>query len=54
MKLAIKILSYALGGIMLLGTSALAADYELDVWTLILFIIIEVQVILTLIYIEKR
>jgi hypothetical protein len=50
MKLALRISSYFLGSIMLLGVIILAYDNELDGGTFIGFLIIEIQSILTLIY----
>jgi len=54
MKLAVRILSYTVGAIMLIGAVSLASDGDLDVYTLIAFMIMESQVILTLIYINDK
>ena len=54
MKLAVRILSYTVGAIMLMGAVSLASDGDLDVYTLIAFMIMESQVILTLIYINDK
>ena len=54
MKLAVRILSYTVGAIMLIGVMSLTSDGDLDVYTLIAFMIMESQVILTLIYINDK
>lgn len=52
MKLAVKILSYTLGIIMLVGSLALAIDGELDGYTFFMLALVMAQTISTLVYIK--
>ena len=54
MKTAIKILSYSLAIILGIGLLSLAAENDLDFYTLLTCLIVEAQCILVLIYIEKK
>lgn len=51
MKLAVKIVSYVLGLLMGLGVLVLANEGGLDGNTFFAFVLIEAQVILTLVYV---
>ena len=54
METAIKVLSYTLAIIMGIGLFALAADNDLGFYDLFAGLLIEVQCILTLIYINSK
>ena len=54
MKLALRIISYALGSIMLLGMLLVASDNELDAETLFVGILIITQSVLAIIYTYKK
>ena len=54
MKTAVKVLSYTLSIICLIGAFALIADHELDAYSFLAFLLIGAQCVLTLIYIEKK
>ena len=53
MKLALRILSYTLGGLTLIGMFSMASDYHLDVYELIAGLIVLAQVTVAIIYTYK-
>lgn len=54
MKLAITIICYTMAFLMFLGCAGLAAEGTLDFVTLLSFVLVEAQSILTLIYISDK
>jgi len=54
MRKAIQIVSYFLAGITTIGVLALAVDNELDIYSLVGWLIITVQSVLVLIYVNNK
>lgn len=54
MKIAVQIISYFLGGVMILGAISLANDASLDGYTLLGLMLVLAQVITTLIFINDK
>jgi len=54
MKLAVKILSYTLGIMMIFGVLPTLSAGSLDIYEFFAFILLEAQVVLTLIYIHNK
>lgn len=54
MKLAIQILSYTLAILMGLGCLIMIGDGTMDVGTFLAVVIVEVQTIMTLVYIHEK
>lgn len=54
MKLALKILNYAIGSVMLIGMIALSAEYDLDALTFVFGLLIVGNSVLTLVHLYKN